>query len=145
MHEFFIWFFVLLCFEQPVGAFTPFRDHQYAINSTTDWSSIEPSEKLVYHDCYDDAAKGGAVFKCARLLLPLDWHNTSNPNRIALAVIKLTARNHHKDHQNRYDSKSETVFWNPGGPGRLLCIAFALHLVRRILIACRRIRCSISS
>jgi hypothetical protein len=98
-----------------VFALIPPRMRSVRLDSSFQWSSITPSEDLVYHDCYHDALKfqeAGKVrlkdlhtelnppvplktdrhFKCARLLVPLDWQNTSNPDRVAIAVIKLPAK-----------------------------------------------------
>ncbi|KAF7875269.1 hypothetical protein EAF04_002441 [Stromatinia cepivora] len=70
--------------------------------ATWRWSDVEPSQDLIWHSCYD-------TFQCARLSLPLDWLNTSNPSKISLAIIKLSATNLTDYHG--------PVFTNPGGPG----------------------------
>ncbi|KJZ73430.1 hypothetical protein HIM_07224 [Hirsutella minnesotensis 3608] len=49
-----------------------------------DWSSLEPSRDVVYGDCYKE-------YRCARLLVPLDWRNASDNRTVALAIIKLPA------------------------------------------------------
>lgn len=86
------------------------------------WASIQPSESLVYHACYD------GELQCARLLLPLDWKlqprsgsadaealgslATAGNRTVALAVIKLPAV---------VDAANATyagpLVTNPGGPG----------------------------
>ncbi|TGO40573.1 hypothetical protein BHYA_0035g00470 [Botrytis hyacinthi] len=66
------------------------------------WKDVEPSESLIWHTCY-------STFQCARLSLPLDWLNTSNPSRISLAVIKIPATD--------LTNYLGPVFTNPGGPG----------------------------
>ncbi|KAF5129745.1 putative hydrolase [Metarhizium anisopliae] len=70
-----------------------------------DWDSISPSTDLRYHDCY-------AAFKCARLKLPLDWKNSTDPRTVAIAVIKLPAKI--PDHDPAFGGP---IFTNPGGPG----------------------------
>ncbi|PNY29548.1 Carboxylesterase A [Tolypocladium capitatum] len=71
-----------------------------------DWDSITPSRDLGYHDCY-----GG--FRCARLVLPLDWQNaTADDRTVALAVIKLPAVVPASD-----PSFAGPILTNPGGPG----------------------------
>ncbi|KAK4540195.1 hypothetical protein LTR36_009693 [Oleoguttula mirabilis] len=70
-----------------------------------DWHRIQPSQALAYHDCYNG-------FQCARLTLPLDWHNSSNPNNISLAVIRLPATVPADD-----PSHGGSIIINPGGPG----------------------------
>ncbi|KAB8289997.1 hypothetical protein EYC80_010324 [Monilinia laxa] len=71
-------------------------------NETWRWRDVEPSEDLIWHSCYD-------TFQCARLSLPLDWLDLSNPSKITLAVIKLPAT-------DLADYRGP-VFTNPGGPG----------------------------
>ncbi|KAF7885335.1 uncharacterized protein EAF01_011400 [Botrytis porri] len=66
------------------------------------WKNVEPSESLIWHTCY-------STFQCARLSLPLDWLNTSNPSRISLAIIKIPATD--------LTNYLGPVFTNPGGPG----------------------------
>lgn len=72
---------------------------------TFDWSTIEPSETLRYHPCHDD-------HYCARLTVPLDWLDPSNPHNVTIALIKRPAA---------VPSTSSTyggpVLVNPGGPG----------------------------
>lgn len=69
------------------------------------WSNIVPSHNLDYHPCYDG-------LECARLLVPLDYNDPSEPAQIAIAVIRrparvpLTSRNY-----------GGAVIINPGGPG----------------------------
>ncbi|KAJ3493918.1 hypothetical protein NLG97_g4419 [Lecanicillium saksenae] len=70
-----------------------------------DWDSIKPSPKLVYHDCYEQ-------FKCARLEVPLDWHNPSDPRRAIIAIQTLPARV-----PTNHSSFAGSILTNPGGPG----------------------------
>ncbi|VUC27330.1 unnamed protein product [Clonostachys rosea] len=72
--------------------------------SDFDWSVLEPSATLKYKPCYDG-------HKCAKLQVPLDWLNTSNPARVTLAVIARPAVVDETD-----PSFGGTVFTNPGGP-----------------------------
>lgn len=74
-------------------------------SSAFDWDRVTPTPQLVYHDCYD-------TFQCARLEVPLDWHNTSDSRRAAIAIIKLPAAVPEND-----TSFAGTVVANPGGPG----------------------------
>ncbi|KAK1238387.1 hypothetical protein MKX07_006533 [Trichoderma sp. CBMAI-0711] len=71
-----------------------------------DWSSILPSQQLDYHDCYD------GKFKCARLLVPLDWKTAGDNRTIAVAMVKLPAAVPDDD-----PTFGGSVFVNPGGPG----------------------------
>ncbi|OAA60096.1 Peptidase S33 tripeptidyl aminopeptidase-lik [Cordyceps fumosorosea ARSEF 2679] len=70
-----------------------------------DWQSITPSHDLAYHDCYGS-------FRCARLLLPLDWLNPKPNETIALALIKSPAVVPVDD-----PTYGGPVLSNPGGPG----------------------------
>ncbi|KAG6000308.1 hypothetical protein E4U21_005616 [Claviceps maximensis] len=70
-----------------------------------EWDSIRPAKSLEYHDCY-------ASYKCARLSLPLDWKNVSDPRTVSVALIKLPARVPDTD-----ATYGGPVFTNPGGPG----------------------------
>lgn len=71
-----------------------------------DWATITPTETLEYHDCYS------SVYRCARLSVPLDWSNTTDPRRAAIAIIKLPATVPDDD-----PSFAGSVYTNPGGPG----------------------------
>lgn len=70
-----------------------------------DWKSIEPSLDLRYHPCYDG-------LKCARLKVPLDWLNLTNPKTVAVAIATLPATVPESD-----PAFGGTVILNPGGPG----------------------------
>jgi pimeloyl-ACP methyl ester carboxylesterase len=95
------------------GAVTAYRPqlplyHTASSQNSVDafnWSSIEPSQDLLYHDCYDD-------LKCARLSVPLDWTNASNGNEVAIAVVKLPAKVPVTD-----STFAGSIILNPGGPG----------------------------
>ncbi|KAK0392901.1 hypothetical protein NLU13_2395 [Sarocladium strictum] len=69
-----------------------------------DWNSLTPSASLNYSSCYGD-------FKCARLLVPLDWLDESNPERVTLAITALPAVVPEDD-----PTFGGTIFTNPGGP-----------------------------
>lgn len=73
--------------------------------SAFDWDTIKPTPQLVYHDCYDS-------FKCARLEVPLDWKNTTDSRRAAIAIIKLPAAV-----PANSSTFGGTIFANPGRPG----------------------------
>ncbi|KAK3185596.1 hypothetical protein K4F52_005696 [Lecanicillium sp. MT-2017a] len=70
-----------------------------------DWSKVHPSTDLEYHACYDG-------FQCARLTVPFDWLNETDPRVAAIAVIKLPAVVPDTD-----PSFAGPVLTNPGGPG----------------------------
>jgi hypothetical protein len=118
-------------------ALIPPRMRSIRLDASFQWSSIAPSEDLVYHDCYHDALRSEEVgelrlnslhtkvdspvplktdrrFKCARLLVPLDWQNASNPKKVAIAVIKLSAKL-----PSMGASHGGAILVNPGGPGKL--------------------------
>ena len=97
-------------------------------NNTFAWSDISPSQDLVYHNCYED-------FQCACLLLPLDWLNTSRPEQVAIAIIKLPATV-----PDGHPSHGGTVILHPGGPGGsgTLKVQGAGYLLRDLLDGKRR-------
>ncbi|KAJ6784692.1 hypothetical protein PWT90_00435 [Aphanocladium album] len=74
-------------------------------NSDFDWSGIKPSPQLTYYNCYDK-------FKCARLVVPLDWQNASDPRRATIPILTLPAAVPIND-----TSFAGGVLANPGGPG----------------------------
>lgn len=69
------------------------------------WSTIKPSEDLVWNKCYDS-------YFCARLEVPLDWSNRSNALTVALALIKVPATVPKDD-----PTFGGSILINPGGPG----------------------------
>ncbi|OAP56870.1 hypothetical protein AYL99_08982 [Fonsecaea erecta] len=76
-------------------------------NNTTDvfnWAEIPASRELHYHSCF-------GAFECARLEVPLDWSNLSNPGSVILAITRLPAVVDVED-----KSFGGTVIINPGGP-----------------------------
>ncbi|PHH68662.1 hypothetical protein CDD82_370 [Ophiocordyceps australis] len=70
------------------------------------WTSITPARDLEYHDCYN------SQFKCARLLLPINWLDANDTRTTAIAIIKVPATVPESD-----ASFGGAVFTNPGGPG----------------------------
>ncbi|KAG6033516.1 hypothetical protein E4U41_006896 [Claviceps citrina] len=70
-----------------------------------EWDSIRPTKDLEYRDCYTS-------YQCARLELPLDWKNRSDPRTVSIAMIKLPAKVPDTD-----ATFGGPVFTNPGGPG----------------------------
>ena len=84
--------------------FPPKINETYDDLSTYDWTSSHPSSELVYRKCY-------GVLECARLELPLDWSNLSNPNKVILAIARLPAQVPVSD-----PSFGGTIILNPGGP-----------------------------
>ena len=98
-----------------------------------DWGAIAPSPKLKWHACYDE-------FRCARLLVPLDWTDPPDGREVAIAMIKLPAVVDDENPTPGSNSLSPssvfggTIFTNPGGPGGS-GVKFALaeaHLLRDI-------------
>lgn len=69
------------------------------------WTSIAPSSSLEFHPCYDNRF-------CARLSVPLDWKNASNPSRATIAMVKLPAVVSQDD-----PTFAGPLFAQPGGPG----------------------------
>lgn len=70
------------------------------------WKDIRPSRDLVYHDCYND------TFKCARLILPLDWLDSQNNHTVIIPMVKLPAVVAEND-----PTFGGAIITNPGGPG----------------------------
>ncbi|PVH82334.1 alpha/beta-hydrolase [Cadophora sp. DSE1049] len=66
------------------------------------WGEIQPSGDIVWYQCYEQ-------YDCARLELPLDWLDPSDPRRATLAIIRYNATD--------IANYNGPVFINPGGPG----------------------------
>ncbi|KGQ12579.1 Putative hydrolase [Beauveria bassiana D1-5] len=73
--------------------------------SSFDWDKLPPSTVLSYRPCYDS-------FECARLTVPMDWKDETNPRLVVLAVIRLPAVVPVSD-----PAFGGTILTNPGGPG----------------------------
>ncbi|KAI5854108.1 TAP-like protein-domain-containing protein [Tricharina praecox] len=69
------------------------------------WTDITPTSDLIWHPCFDGLA-------CARLDVPLDYTNSSDPRRAAIALTKVPA-----SVPETSDAWSGPVLLNPGGPG----------------------------
>jgi pimeloyl-ACP methyl ester carboxylesterase len=69
------------------------------------WSTIDASTTLSYSPCYNN------THKCAKLTVPRDWLNTSNPKRVTLAIITRPAKVAESD-----PAFGGTIIVNPGGP-----------------------------
>lgn len=69
------------------------------------WSAVQPDKHLIWHECYES-------FQCARLQVPLDWSNSSNPNTVSLALTRVPAVVPYND-----PTFGGTILINPGGPG----------------------------
>ncbi|KAJ3490059.1 hypothetical protein NLG97_g5862 [Lecanicillium saksenae] len=74
-------------------------------DSAVVWDRVPTSRELEYHDCFDK-------YKCAKLILPLDWWDESNKGNVTIAIIKLPAAVSADD-----PTFGGTVFIQPGGPG----------------------------
>lgn len=88
-----------------IPRFRNWNIRQRSVHDSFKWSNVAPSENLVYHNCSES-------FECARLLVPLDWQNSSNPHTVAVAIRKLPAKVPPSD-----PSYGGTIIVNPGGPG----------------------------
>lgn len=84
-----------------------------------DWESITPSPNLTYHDCYPG-------HQCARLQVPLDWLDPTNPHTVAIALVKRPASVPTTD-----PTYGGPVLINPGGPGGS-GVVFALSWAERL-------------
>ncbi|KAI5783904.1 hypothetical protein DFH27DRAFT_467801, partial [Peziza echinospora] len=69
-----------------------------------DWEALAPSDRLKYVPCFGD-------FLCARLVVPLDYNDPTNPNNATLAVLNLPS-----PHEGT-PLWEGPVLMNPGGPG----------------------------
>lgn len=70
-----------------------------------DWDSLPPSTALSYRSCYDG-------LECARLIVPMDWKNESDPRIVVLAIARKRAAVEPSD-----PAFAGTILTNPGGPG----------------------------
>ncbi|KAL2426476.1 hypothetical protein ABEF95_007762 [Exophiala dermatitidis] len=77
----------------------------YTLPEFFDWDQIEPTPHLNYTSCYDG-------LECSRLLVPLDWQNSTTDKQVTLAVARLAAKVDPSD-----PSFGGTIIVNPGGPG----------------------------
>jgi pimeloyl-ACP methyl ester carboxylesterase len=66
---------------------------------------ITPTPDLRWHACFDD-------LECARLQVPLDWTNSSDPRTVAIAMTKIPA-----SVPETSPEWSGPLLLNPGGPG----------------------------
>ncbi|KAM3446209.1 hypothetical protein MY3296_009886 [Beauveria thailandica] len=73
--------------------------------SSFDWDKLPPSTVLSYRSCYDG-------YECARLTVPMDWQDDTDPRLVVLAVIRLPAVVPVSD-----PAFGGTILTNPGGPG----------------------------
>jgi pimeloyl-ACP methyl ester carboxylesterase len=94
----------LICFVPPALSILQFGDSATESGYDFDWAAINPSKELKYHKCYGS-------FECARLEVPLDWSNSSNPNTAAIAITRLPAVT-----DISHESFGGTIVLNPGGP-----------------------------
>jgi hypothetical protein len=61
---------------------------------------MTPSRDLEWHDCYD-------FFKCARVIVPMDYAECGSNQTVTLAVTMLPAQNTTGDYLG-------PLFYNPG-------------------------------
>lgn len=76
-----------------------------ASSQDLNWRDIPPNRDLVYHNCYDE-------FKCARLILPLNWLDNKCNYTVTIPIIKLPAVVAETD-----STFGGAIITNPGGPG----------------------------
>ncbi|KAI1645579.1 TAP-like protein-domain-containing protein [Daldinia loculata] len=81
----------------------------------TEWSSIVPSEKLIWQPCF---AIYGDSFKCARLTVPMDYHRPLNQSadnpKVHIALVLKPGINRTENPSSYSESP---LLINPGGPG----------------------------
>ncbi|KAI2464871.1 alpha/beta-hydrolase [Annulohypoxylon bovei var. microspora] len=86
-----------------------------AAEGWTEWSSITPSEKLVWQPCFE---LYGAGFRCARLTVPMDYHRPLNESadhpKVHLALVLKPGIDRTEDPSSFSESP---LLVNPGGPG----------------------------
>jgi pimeloyl-ACP methyl ester carboxylesterase len=70
------------------------------------WKDVTPSRDLVYTDCYN------SKLKCARLILPLNWLDSTNNHTVIVSIVKLPAIVAEDD-----ATFGGAIITNPGGPG----------------------------
>lgn len=70
-----------------------------------DWSAVEPSSNLKWNECYSPSSTEESIqhilspvstaksrkLSCALLSLPLDYHNSTNPNNVSVPVLKVSS------------------------------------------------------
>lgn len=110
----------------PCAFFPTFVIGQYLPASNVpnfEWAHFDPSSDLIWHKCDSPTASSDSkqhVFPppasnpartpyCARLSLPLDYHNASNPHNVSMALLKLAT--------TTAPSKRGTIITLPGGAG----------------------------
>ncbi|KAI1473522.1 TAP-like protein-domain-containing protein [Daldinia eschscholtzii] len=81
----------------------------------TEWSSITPSEKLIWQPCF---AIYGSDFQCARLTVPMDYHRPLNQSadnpKVHIALVLKPGTGRTEDPASYSESP---LLINPGGPG----------------------------
>ncbi|RYO83718.1 hypothetical protein DL766_005844 [Monosporascus sp. MC13-8B] len=84
------------------------------MGSSTAWSDITPSEKLVWHPC-----PGDGYAQCARLTVPMDYHRPLNESadnpKVHIALAMVPGVNRTAGDPASYSESPMLV--NPGGPG----------------------------
>ncbi|KAI0380729.1 TAP-like protein-domain-containing protein [Hypomontagnella monticulosa] len=101
--------------QAPEPQDSEFQDPLTAPGGLTEWSEIEPSEKLVWQPCF---AIFGNDIKCARLTVPMDYHRPLNQSadnpKVHIALVLRPGRNRTNDPSSYSESP---LLLNPGGPG----------------------------
>ncbi|KAI0883232.1 alpha/beta-hydrolase [Annulohypoxylon maeteangense] len=81
----------------------------------TEWSTITPSEKLIWQPCFQ---LYGPDFQCARLTVPMDYHRPLNESadhpKVHLALVLKPGIGRTEDPSSFGQSP---LLINPGGPG----------------------------
>ncbi|KAI2629118.1 TAP-like protein-domain-containing protein [Hypomontagnella submonticulosa] len=81
----------------------------------TEWSTITPSEKLVWQPCF---RVFGDNLQCARLTVPMDYHRPLNQSadnpKVHIAMVLQPGANRTDDPSSYSESP---LLINPGGPG----------------------------
>ncbi|KAL3421597.1 peptidase tripeptidyl-peptidase protein [Phlyctema vagabunda] len=112
---------LLLCFllKQSIGLVCIAQQHPLlAVSSPFDWSTIQPLNTLVWQECYPNSQsqrnKSGNKRQvlCARLRLPLDYHNSSNPAHVILPILNIAPID-----QSETISTRKFIVISPGGAG----------------------------
>ncbi|KAE9382073.1 alpha/beta-hydrolase, partial [Stipitochalara longipes BDJ] len=70
-----------------------------------DWVALKPTQHLEWHECYAPPPAADTIqkilsspsnsrsrtFACARLSLPLDYHNSTNPHNVSVPILRVSS------------------------------------------------------